>query len=176
MIPAVAQHRATLRSLQIIGMRDSGLSGFDLTAFTCLEDLRLSTGSTGRDIDDQAQLLAPRLRKFTWIFPGFPSSHHDIGWNVFGQREEDWIRSLAQTAAGYGSPLREIFIDDQPTFEDDDQDGISDTYPWDRMDRVADEIRGSGITLSYNPPQISRDAYYRSSYFFNNPDQTQPAG
>ena len=156
-IRALSQHKATLRTIRLRGL-SPGLRGFDLTDFESLEELDLTAGCTGIEIGQEAQLLAPRLQKFTWTFA--LADHHGKGWNWFKQQEEDWIRRFAQAATERGSSLCEIFIDLQPFDDDSREEEIPDTYPFDRMDCIASEIRGAGITLSYPPPPISREEYY----------------
>lgn len=155
-VRALSPHKATLRTIRLRDLSPS-LSGFSLTGFDALEELDLAAGCTGVEIG-QELLLAPRLRKFTWTFA--LEDNVSQGQNWFNQQEEDWIRRFAQAATERGLSLREIFID-LPRFDDNNEEGgLPDTYPFDRMDRVASEIRGAGITLSYPTPPISREEYY----------------
>ncbi|KAK4157409.1 hypothetical protein C8A00DRAFT_11782 [Chaetomidium leptoderma] len=163
-------HLLSLQSIRITHnmtrfspMADS-LTGVDFTFFESLTFLSLSYWATGSSNTGgkESSLLAPRLEVFEWTFQ--TQSQRQLFLNRFHQAEEDFLRRLAVAAGEKKIPLREIAVvfSPVPAMEINEGvcHGITETtveYPWDRMDRLADEIRCLGIELTYNTPSVSRE-------------------
>ncbi|SPO06417.1 uncharacterized protein DNG_09107 [Cephalotrichum gorgonifer] len=158
---ALAPHKSTLRHLSIGYLPIKGLEDFDLTGFENLEELTLSSWTTRSDFFMNGErLLAPRLRKFTWNFPveeerGYGPLHE------FKEPQAAWLRLFARAAVGAGLPLSLIYVD----FYGVDNCGWSDNlpaiYPWDHIDRVADEVKGAGIEVVYPKPILTREDFFK---------------
>jgi hypothetical protein len=124
--------------------------------FPQLEVLRLSRWQMEKDLEFSCEeanvLLAPNLETFGWDFGVYPHT----SWTDFGNKEEDWLRGLAKAAITRKAALKRIEITYSP---DPDLWGVKeeDGYPWDRMDRIRDEIRPCGITLEYSEPPLSKE-------------------
>jgi hypothetical protein len=171
---ALVLHRLSLESIRIgsvcdpVSYVDRGkgmLGAADFTFFESLRFLSLSHWATGFGAQDSvtALELAPRLETFEWTFDA--EDGRPLFLNDFQQREENFLRRLGTTAVKQQVPLRKIAIVFTPlpavgTWEDADL-SISVAvgyfeYPWDRMDRLADEFRRVGIELTYNDPSVTR--------------------
>lgn len=156
------KHKETLIDLSIGYLSPAGVGKlFDLSEFTALEKLQLSRWQLGngwsrnpRTMEFATELLAPNLKSFTLDFS--INDQHPEEWSAFGEMEENWIRTFAETAIAVNSPLREISI----IFTPDDY-GVTkaDGYPWDRMKVLQEELKPSGILLSYNKPTLSREEW-----------------
>ena len=160
-ITMLTPHKKSLRTLEISAMYNHtpDFKDFGLRDFVSLESLTL--GRVGRLSDDsQAQILAARnLRRFRWVikqdfFDPHETDHN--AWFLFDREEETWLRELATQAIARQLPLERIDVDFYPSVA---CQRIPEEYPWDRMDRVADEIRRGGITLSYRLPSATREEF-----------------
>lgn len=151
------RHRNTLKVLEIgILCRRGSKPFFDLSDFTALEHLIMSRwykGSPPIKLTEQVAqyFFAPNLGKFTWDFSIF--DQHSGICEAFGQLEEEWLRSMANTAIARNTSLKEIYIDYKLTLG---AQSLLDEYPWDRMDRLVDEFEPKGIKIRYFEPTISR--------------------
>lgn len=144
------------------------LAGVDFTLFESLTFLSLSYWVTGAGTGE-ASLLAPHLETFEWIFDA--DDKRPLFLNRFDQQEEDFLRRLVTAAVRQKVPLRKIAIVFTPAPRIKIQHGeaslymgstetdFSLEYPWDRMDRLAAEIRHWGIELTYNKPSVSREEF-----------------
>jgi hypothetical protein len=106
--------------------------------------------------EEDANVLGKSLRTFSWDLHIY--DQHNGWWQDFGEEEEKWVRSLAECAVKRKAVLERIEI----KFRPDDYWGTKEEmgYPWDRMDRVRDEIcRPNGIDLVYHEPLIEKDAW-----------------
>lgn len=156
MASALSPHKSTLRTLFIGALPESSLAGFDLRDFARLEKLSLSYWATGCDAGTEARLLAPRLRAFTWSFHIIPGNQRqDETYFNFEEQQEIWLRGLAHNAIEQRVPLRKIHITFEPSDYRTPSETGTDESPWDRMARLKKEMRGAGISLSYDEACIS---------------------
>jgi len=158
-------HRDTLKSVDIGYLSKAGSNRlFNATLFPNLESLKLSRWQQGRTWQsdeliqftaDDANVLGPKLKFFGWDFGIY--DQHSEDWNAFGEGEEAWVTALAKTAIAQKRPLKTIRICFAPEYwGSSKQDG----YPWDRIDRVRDEIcKPNGIELNYTKPTILKWAW-----------------
>jgi len=156
--PILATQKATLSHIHIRVIFSQGLQGFNVTGFPNLQSLSLSRDLTGTDTTYVANLVAPRLGVFHWeLTVEDQQSSEDLG--GFGPLEEDWLRAFAAAAIARKSALRLIQIDYQPLDYYCKKASEPREYPWDRMDRIAREIRPHGISLSYSQPCMTREQF-----------------
>lgn len=151
-------HKDTLKSVDISYLSPRGRGRlFVASDFPQLEVLRLSRWQMKKDLEfsieeADALLLAPNLKTFAWDFGVY--DQHTESWTDFGTNEEEWLRGLAKAATARKAALKEIEITYNPEpFDAREEDG----YPWDRMDRIRNEIRPYGITLAYSEPSLSKE-------------------
>lgn len=160
--PILAPHRTSLKSIKIGCFRESGLRNFDLTGFENLEYLSLKHQTTGCELGEVENLLAPCLKSFTWSFEP-DNLHREATIIDFQQPQEEWLRRLRVLAVGRKIPLRHIRIKYTPSsdlaFLNEHPDVANWKYPWDRLDALADECRSSGIELTYDPPTLTLEEY-----------------
>ena len=153
-MPVISCHKDTLRTLVIgrVPSNDMGLSGFSVTDFPNLEELGLSYWSTGGRVAGQGNLLAPRLKKFTWCFnedgrvDGLPCRVGD-----FGESEEIWLRRLMRTAVKQEACLSHVHIRFDPygfEYPENDSDLAGIVLPWGRIEMLRDEFCHSGIKVT----------------------------
>lgn len=118
--PELSVHKDSLTSIDIGGMLNGSLEGFDLSDFTALKELYLAAhprDSVKRaggvdsftDTTFVSNILAPNLEMFLWDFERIEEGpvailHH------FSSAHERWIRALAAAAAAKQSKLRQIWI------------------------------------------------------------------
>lgn len=181
-------HVLTLESVRIGSMSNltpltplrGMLAGVDFASFGRLTDLSLSFWATGSDDAGGEEaagggLLAPRLAAFEWVFDG--DDGRALYADHFGPQEADFLRRLARAAVARRVPLRRIAVVFTPAPvvpirynlvsgvglegpEACDSDAAEHLeYPWDRMDRLADELRPMGIELTYNTPSVTRERF-----------------
>lgn len=155
-------HKYTLRCIKIgrISARFEEAMGrlFDVKEFPNLEELHLSRWDLSRTLDSAIQdadlLLGPKLRKFELGYTvmrewGSPRA------SDFGEREENWVRCLAQVAIARGHCLQEIYVDFYtPEFGD-----LSDAYPWDGLDRLRTEFQSPGLRVEHSGYTYTRDEW-----------------
>lgn len=170
----LSHHKETLRSIEISYLTGA-LGSFDVTDFPLLEDLSLSRWNTmvhwvGADPWSRdnvvssvtyLKLLAPRLRKFCWQWAGVDQQCSE-GISNFDQADEDWLRGLALAAIARKIPLQSIKVDFNPDvgfFSPGSNNTKPEVYPYDRIDRVAAEVRPAGITIEYPTPSISKQRF-----------------
>lgn len=138
----------------------------DLSSFTALRSLSLSRRSfpcTGLTFDEGARagLLVPRLESFIWTFEHRGKSDDTL--SCIGPEEEAWLRDFGVCAVERKhSRLRDIFVEYEPAAEI--ASWVEDTarvaeYPWDRLRRVADDLRPHGVQLSYPKPNCTREKW-----------------
>lgn len=152
-------HKETLKSIEIGYLPPEGrIRRFVASDFPQLEVLRLSRWQMAKDLEEFSHeeadaLLVPKLKIFGWDFGIY--DQHTESWTDFGHKEEGWLRGLAKVATMRKAALKriEIIYNPEPLPAEWEQDG----YPWDRMDRLRDEIRPSGITLEYSEPSLSKE-------------------
>lgn len=162
-------HKTTLRYIMIDELSfqgpPEGQLGFDATDFTSLEHLHLSRWLWSKPLDlnlakaEARLLLAPKLRVFVWDFTAEGDGFREF-WTNFGAKEEEWLKEFAQVAISQRDRhcLEEIRIRFEP--EDMGSGRESEVYPWDRMDRVREEVvqQSEGlVALTYNEPVFSRE-------------------
>lgn len=161
-------HSNTLKSIDIGYLSNGGnLRLLNATLFPNLERLKLNWWQHGRRnwqsqepysfTSDDANVLGPKLKCFGWDFTVY--DQHSEPWNAFGENEEAWLNALVKTALSQNSfALRKIDICFNPDHYWDVQE--EDGYPWDRMDRVRDELcNPNGIEFVYSKPIISREEW-----------------
>ncbi|KIW29054.1 uncharacterized protein PV07_04900 [Cladophialophora immunda] len=151
-------HKETLKTVDISYPSPEGRGRlFIASDFPHLETLRLSRWQMDRDLvfsrEDADALLASNLQTFGWDFGIY--DQHSESWTDFGTKEAEWLRALAKAAAARKAALKriEITYNPDPCYAQTEGDG----YPWDRMDRLRDEIRPYGIALEYSEPSLSRE-------------------
>jgi len=152
-------HKDTLRHIRI-GKLSYGAKGrlFNAAEFPNLEYLRLSRWLMNPALDtaeeDAELLLAPKLRKFVWDFA--TNEVFRENWKDFGEREEEWLRGFAKAAIARRHGLQVIDVRFSP---EDMSSNEPLGYPYDRMDRVREEIRSSGLELVHDTPSYSREEW-----------------
>lgn len=152
-------HQYTLKYIRIgyLPFKKTGPL-FDASRFPNLEQLHLSRWHMSCDLDtakaDVDLLLGPKLRKFLWDFDS-TGPHPRQRCSSFSDKEEQWVRFLAQTAIARDHGLEEIWIEFTPA-DKGEEGGI---YPWDRMDRLQTEVRFSDLKVKYNEPSLSKDEW-----------------
>ncbi|GAM33449.1 hypothetical protein TCE0_004r00347 [Talaromyces pinophilus] len=181
----LATHKTTLKYIKIEELQfgpplhralESPL-GLSVAEFTSLEHLHLSRWLWGRQeglmmakpldvswarAEAELLLLAPKLRVFEWDFTMLGRGGPRVRWTAFGANDEEWLRIFAQVAICQRDrhSLEEIRIQFEP--EDMGSGRESEVYPWDRMDRVREEVvqlSGGLVTLTYNKPRYSREEW-----------------
>ena len=158
----LSTHKHTLKVLQIDQPFGNGLWGLiNARDFPNLEFLSLAREpmSTGLEtpITDADMLLGPSLKTFEW---GFGSQSFLEPWLPFGEREEHWLRGLASAAIARETLLKTISIIFGAEFCPSGSDDTA--YPWDRMDRVHDEIKQHGLAVVYKEPPVNRKEWENS--------------
>lgn len=134
-------------------------------------------------------LSGPRLTHFTWDFSAYKSSSPDPDPNTtqartedehqnresffhFGAPEESCLHNLATTATSHSTALQTIHIVYNPSPSSDGRSGpnpwncynmFSAWYPWERMERVRDEVlRPGGRELTWDaPPFKSKEEWQK---------------
>lgn len=137
-----------------------GVLGFDLSGFHRLHTLCMSRDLTGVDTLAVANLVAPNLRTFRWD-TGLEDQQCCRGLEGFAETEEDWIRAFAESSVERKTFLQQIQISFSPDswfLGDIDKDY---QYPWDRMDRLAEEFKPHGINVVYNSPNTTKEEFLR---------------
>ncbi|KAK4198066.1 hypothetical protein QBC40DRAFT_267099 [Triangularia verruculosa] len=165
----LSHHKSTLRSIKI-SILSGAFGSFDVTDFPLLEELSISRWNTmvrwsdedkwnGNNVaanNTYLKLLAPRLRKLCWHWTGVDQQCSE-SIEDFDQNDEDWLRGLVLAAVDRKIPLENIRVDFNP-----DSGFFSrrlcqvKVYPYDRIDRVAAEIKSTGIAIEYPTPWISK--------------------
>jgi hypothetical protein len=152
-------HKDTLRTIDIGYLSSSGRGRlFDASDFPKLEVLKLSRRQMEKNLEFSSTeadlLLAPNLKTFGWSFSIY--DQHSESWTDFGDREERWLREFARAATARKAVLKKIEI----TFTPDEwRSKEEDGYPWDRIDKIRDEVRPRGIALEYSEPPLSKKAW-----------------
>ena len=180
LMPILTFQKDKLRRLSIsrLPLDNTGLSGFSVADFPYLEELNLSYWSTGSQVAEQANLLAPRLRKLTWSF-NIDGMIDGMGCHPceFGEAEEMWVRSMMRTAMAKKSRLRHVHIDFYPYFEGYSFDAATVVYPWDRIDALAKEFEVVGMRLtceSNGASQIFKSLWRPPGYVSPSPPPRTP--
>lgn len=152
-------HKDTLKTIEIGYLSRSGIGRpFNWAQFPNLETLRLSRWQMTDDLNfspvEADLLLAPNLKTFGLSF----SIHdqHSEGWADFGDTEEHWVREFAKAAIASKAALKNIEIEFHP---DSSWSSQEDGYPWDRMDKIRDEIRPYGMALEYSEPSCTKEVW-----------------
>ena len=151
-------HKRTLQSLDFGYLSGSARrSLFNASDFLALKVLKLSRWEMPRElrspVTDADALLAPNLRTFGWSFS--INDEHCESWDDFGDTEENWLRGFAKTAIARKAALDRIEIEFNPYESIWDEE----TYPWNRLDSIRDEILPYGITLKYSMPQVTKEEW-----------------
>lgn len=153
-------HKDTLRTVEIGYLSQSGRGRpFDWAQFPNLEVLRLSRWQMAKDLKlspaEADLLLAPSLRTFGLSFSIY--DQHSESWTDFGDTEEHWVRDFAKAAIARKAALNKIEIEFHPDsiWGTNEEDG----YPWDRMNKIQDEIRPYGIVLEYSEPYCTKEVW-----------------
>ncbi|CAH0026950.1 unnamed protein product [Clonostachys rhizophaga] len=136
----------------------SGVEDFNLSGFHQLHTLCMSRDLTGIDTSDVANLLAPNLLIFRWDMR-LEDQQCCRGLDGFSQPQEEWIRAFAKSSMERKTSLKQIQINFYPESwfrADIDKDY---QYPWDRMERLAGEFEPHGISVVYNPPNITKEEF-----------------
>ena len=114
------------------------------------------TRDLGSPVVDADVLLAPNLRTFGWSFS--IEDQHSEDWTDFGDKEANWLREFARTAITRKAALNRIEVEFNP---DDWEAWRRDDYPWDRMDKIRDEVRPHGIALDYGIPPLTKEEWLK---------------
>ncbi|KAJ5736712.1 uncharacterized protein N7483_001837 [Penicillium malachiteum] len=169
MAACLSIHKDTLTtiSIDLLG-RPHGLT-FDTRKFPHLDELWLSRTQICEDPWGQEfewdpvhadLLLGPSLRTFGLVFGVM--GHTVI--NNWGSLEEEWIRQLAKVACERRAVLSTIAITFNPSDPHPNPDvGVyrdgKYEYPWDRMDKLAKEIKEYGLDLYYSTPTWTKEEW-----------------
>ncbi|KAK7752167.1 hypothetical protein SLS62_005911 [Diatrype stigma] len=157
-------HKDSLQTIDIGCLSKSGII-CDVSQFPKLTSLSLSRWSFSDELEspesDALCLLAPNLKRFTWDF----STWDQCGdpWNGIGEREERWLEGFVKVASLRSSPLEGINIIFRPDYWGTRKE---DGYPWDRLERVKERCRPLGISLEYNTPGVSKEAWLKHTEDF----------
>lgn len=175
--PIVETQMANLRELSILPLcrgwdqmvRDT--ENLNLTGFTKLEVLTLTSCQTRYDTCHITRILSPNLRVFNWLVPLENSAEEEVlpdGWVIpeeglipedpvspheriedFDQEQEDWVRAMVEFAAKKQQKLREIYIvfKDQEWGRSCDRPGLA--YSCKRLERIARDSEELGIKIRY---------------------------
>ncbi|GMF71926.1 unnamed protein product [Aspergillus oryzae] len=162
----LAIHKDTLKSIDIGSLSRGGDRRlFNACDFPKLEVLALSRwqlagwsphrdeGLTFSPLDADL-LLGASLHTFTLDFT--VHDQHSESWTDFGEREEHWVAKVARAAITRKAALRKIKIIFTPDYWTGREE---DGYPWDRMDRIHDEISPHGLVLEYNKPALTKEEW-----------------
>ncbi|KAE8326020.1 hypothetical protein BDV39DRAFT_206406 [Aspergillus sergii] len=164
----LAIHKDTLKSIDIGSLsRGGGRRLFNACDFPKLEVLTLSRWHLAgwRPHHDEGLTFSPlhadlllgaSLHTFTLDFTVY--DQHSEGWTDFGEREEHWVRQVAKAAIARKAALRKIKIIFNPDYWDSTEE---QGYPWDRMDRIRDEIQPHGLVLEYSEPALTKEEWLR---------------
>lgn len=162
-------HKTSLRYIMIDELsfqrQPVGQLDFNATQFTSLEHLHLSRWLWSKPLDlslakaEAESLLASKLRIFIWDFTVVGEPHSEF-WTDFGAKEEEWLKVFAQVAISGRERYRleEIRIQFEPEYMGSGRE--LEVYPWDRMDRIREEVvlqSGGLVALTYNKPAFSRE-------------------
>ncbi|KAH8693666.1 hypothetical protein BGW36DRAFT_463333 [Talaromyces proteolyticus] len=168
---SLLMHKETLKSLDLEGIPWGHEAHWSSTSiYPNLEVLRLSRdclrGIKGEfrnnlleltAADAGSLLLTPKLKVFVLNYgtdgigkDGYPKSC----WITFGDGDENLLCQLAKAAIDGKTELRKILIQYNPP--KDEISDYNDVYPWDRMERIRDDIQPFGLILEYDVPQISK--------------------
>ncbi|CAH0058190.1 unnamed protein product [Clonostachys solani] len=159
---AILSHqKASLSHINIHELlSQSGVQDCDLSGFHQLHTLCMSRDLTGIDTIPVANLVAPNLLIFRWDMR-LEDQQCSRGLEGFAKLEEDWVRAFAKSSMERKSSLQQIQISFFPEgwfYGDIDKDY---QYPWDRMDRLAEEFRTHGINVVYNTPNITKEEFLK---------------
>lgn len=168
-IGSVFEQTLRVPSIFILDSREYLLDGVDFTCFTRLTFLSLSYWMTGTLASEALKFLAPNLETFEWNFNA--DDGRPLYLNDFQQPEENFLRTLAQVAVQKHIPLRTISVVFsprpalgvwlnqylEPGYLTKTDRVICFEYPWHRMDRLARELGGQGISLVYNKPTVTTE-------------------
>lgn len=153
---ALAPHKSSLQKLSAGELSIKGLARFDLSEFENLEELTLSSMATGYEFGNEKALFSPNLQRFCWSFVMADLTD-------FGAVQEEWIRIVCRVAVAR-KKWCQIHIAYRAGYL---CHGLSSSiefariqgYPWDRMDRLAEEFRGRGIAVTHDEPFATREEY-----------------
>ncbi|KAK0387212.1 hypothetical protein NLU13_5525 [Sarocladium strictum] len=158
--PILSWQKDSLLSIAIRELLNGGgIRGFDLANFTALRNLWLTHALTGTDTASISSLVAPGLRVLQWdLTREHPENSETL--DSFQEAEETWLRAFIAAAVDRGCKLDHVNIIFSPEwFSDGGGEEMKRKYPWDRMDEIARDARQHGITLSYNPPNITKEQF-----------------
>lgn len=159
-------HNKTLKTIEIGNLSVDGRGMlFDLSKFTKLEVLTLSWSQMERGFwedeeeqvvveEDDDLLLAPNLH--TLVLQFGTGDEGTECWDYFGKKEEEWIREFAKIAIARKAALRTIQISFNPSPQSFKEEC---GYPWDRMDRIHNEIQPHGLEIEYNDPCFTKEEW-----------------
>ncbi|CAH0056889.1 unnamed protein product [Clonostachys solani] len=157
----LSHQKRFLSCIRLQELLDEGLYDFGVIDFHSLKTLSLGHGTTGTDSSSIANLVAPNCEVFCWDMV-LEDQQHGECLGHFRQPEEDWLRAFAHVAIARKSALRHmkiLYYPDDGAYNVDDEALKILEYPWDRMDRLAQEIQPYGIHLSYNTPTTTREEF-----------------
>ncbi|KAM7182879.1 hypothetical protein V8F33_013952 [Rhypophila sp. PSN 637] len=155
--------QTTLKTINLQHVSNFGQPGFggvDLSSFTSLESLYLYHSDTG--VTEEAVegiLQASRLRTFTWNLESDDQQCSEMMNDFRPQYQEAFLRELGTKATARRHPLGHIHIIFRPDPGFLSTHNCPDEYPWDRMNRLGDEL---GIRVTYDEPTISREEFDRT--------------
>lgn len=152
-------HKHTLRYIKIgaiCGYYGAGRGRpFDAKEFSNLEELRISRFNMSRALDEDVDLiLGPKLRKFQLDYVDL-SEETRTNVSDCGEKEEKWLRCLAQVAIARGHCLQVIYVD----FCTLDFGNEFEGYPWDGLDRLRAEFQSPGLRVEHSGYSYTRDEW-----------------
>ncbi|KAE8138640.1 hypothetical protein BDV38DRAFT_281941 [Aspergillus pseudotamarii] len=161
----LAIHKHTLKSINIGYLPFGGNELLQASGFPKLEVLTLSRWQLGGwpryateklafSISHADILLGPNLHTFILDFSIY--GQHSEAWTDFGEQEEHWVTPFAEAAIERKAALRKIDIVFKPSYKKSTE---GQGYPWDRMDRIRDEIQLHGLVLEYNKPCLTKEKW-----------------
>ncbi|KAJ4116162.1 hypothetical protein NW768_011135 [Fusarium equiseti] len=187
--PILETQMANLRELSILPLfhgcdqlvRD--IDNLNLTGFTKLEVLTLSSFQTGYDTRHIPRILAPNLRILNWLVPVYNSAEQwaipeewvmpEDGvspeeWAIpqdwvspeekiedFDQKKEDWVRAMVDFAAKEQQRLREIYIGFKSQEQGRGDDELCVVHPA-RLEKLARDSEKLGIKIRYDGTSIEK--------------------
>lgn len=159
-------HSKSLKTIDIGYLSRNGGENkhlFDATLFPNLESLTLSRWQMGYPGEltpftaESANFLGPKLKFFGWSFHIY--DQHSESWSDFGEKEEAWLQELGEHAIARKAALKTVKIGFRPDYW---ARVGRDEYPWDRMDKIRDELlRPNRMDLVYSTPIISKEQWLK---------------
>ncbi|RDW68997.1 uncharacterized protein DSM5745_08757 [Aspergillus mulundensis] len=158
-LKGLSVHRETLKEIDIRSLRIRKRGSLDLSKFSALRTLTLPQAaircSDGLAAFDDIRVLLPS-NLLTFRLDYAIDDRHDESAKDFGENEEQVIRTLALAAVTAKAALRTIEIEFIPSLS---KCKVEDGYPWDRMNRIKEEMEPHGIRVVCPKPPLPKEEW-----------------